>query len=60
MTSAFLPRICGSQVQMNMRCLIVEYVEELGSQRLVHGLTGEQPLTAVVSRKRRWHRNCVS
>ncbi|MFA1622301.1 hypothetical protein ACDY96_05565 [Rhizobium mongolense] len=45
---------------MNMRCLIVEYVEELGSQRLVHGLTGEQPLTAVVSRKRRWHRNCVS
>ncbi|TCU18158.1 ABC transporter ATP-binding protein [Rhizobium sullae] len=29
--------------------LTVEYVEELGSQRLVHGLLGDQPLTAVVS-----------
>lgn len=25
---------------MNLRCLIVEYVEELGSQRLVHGPYG--------------------
>ncbi|WP_413710816.1 sn-glycerol-3-phosphate import ATP-binding protein UgpC [Rhizobium sp. Rhizsp82] len=29
--------------------LAVEYVEELGSQRLVHGLLGDQQLTAVVS-----------
>ena len=29
--------------------LTVEYTEELGSQRLVHGLLGDQPLTAVVS-----------
>jgi sn-glycerol 3-phosphate transport system ATP-binding protein len=29
--------------------LTVDYVEELGSQRLLHGLLGDQPLTAVVS-----------
>jgi sn-glycerol 3-phosphate transport system ATP-binding protein len=29
--------------------LAVEYVEELGSQRLVHGMLGDQQLTAVVS-----------
>lgn len=29
--------------------LTVDYIEELGSQRLVHGLLGDQPLTAVVS-----------
>jgi sn-glycerol 3-phosphate transport system ATP-binding protein len=29
--------------------MAVEYTEELGSQRLVHGLLGDQPLTAVVS-----------
>jgi sn-glycerol 3-phosphate transport system ATP-binding protein len=29
--------------------LAVEYVEELGSQRLVHGMLGDQALTAVVS-----------
>ncbi|TCL72117.1 sn-glycerol-3-phosphate import ATP-binding protein UgpC [Rhizobium sp. BK251] len=28
--------------------LAVEYIEELGSQRLVHGTLGDQPLTAVV------------
>jgi sn-glycerol 3-phosphate transport system ATP-binding protein len=27
----------------------VEYVEELGAQRLVHGLLGDQPITAVLS-----------
>ncbi|SCW37968.1 hypothetical protein SAMN02927900_01181 [Rhizobium mongolense subsp. loessense] len=30
--------------------VMVEYVEELGSQRRMHGLSGDQPLTAVVSR----------
>jgi sn-glycerol 3-phosphate transport system ATP-binding protein len=29
--------------------LTIDYIEELGSQRLVHGLLGDQPLTAVVS-----------
>ncbi|KPF47374.1 sn-glycerol-3-phosphate import ATP-binding protein UgpC [Rhizobium sp. AAP43] len=29
--------------------LVIDYVEELGAQRLVHGLVGDQPLTAVVS-----------
>jgi sn-glycerol 3-phosphate transport system ATP-binding protein len=27
----------------------VEYVEELGAQRLVHGLLGDQPITAVLA-----------
>jgi len=29
--------------------LVIDYVEELGAQRLVHGLIGDQPLTAVLS-----------
>ncbi|MEK1897589.1 MAG: sn-glycerol-3-phosphate import ATP-binding protein UgpC [Rhizobium sp.] len=29
--------------------VVVDYVEELGSQRLVHGSLGDQPLTAVLS-----------
>ncbi|MDH4411992.1 MAG: sn-glycerol-3-phosphate import ATP-binding protein UgpC [Rhizobium sp.] len=29
--------------------LVIDYVEELGAQRLVHGLVGDQPLTAVVA-----------
>jgi sn-glycerol 3-phosphate transport system ATP-binding protein len=29
--------------------LTVDYIEELGSQRLVHGLVGDQPLTAILS-----------
>ncbi len=28
--------------------LAIDYVEELGAQRLVHGLIGDQPLTAVL------------
>ncbi|OCJ10421.1 glycerol-3-phosphate transporter ATP-binding subunit [Rhizobium sp. AC44/96] len=29
--------------------LTADYIEELGSQRLVHGLLGDQPLTAILS-----------
>ncbi|WP_112944856.1 MULTISPECIES: sn-glycerol-3-phosphate import ATP-binding protein UgpC [unclassified Rhizobium] len=41
--------LCLASADQHAMPVTVEYVEELGAQRLVHGLLGDQPITAVLA-----------